>query len=265
MQNPATVRVEISGLLLAQMKYDMINSNGRCFGLLRGHVKHRVSTQTTDENEDAASAEEAVVVTAFTPLHHTSIPRDASLQSIKAVKNIIGMYSFRKHSRIDLISLREEALFESMRVSQVDPQFNPQLALLALFTSTTDEAHTINFDFVMYRKVASNSAVSPSVDGAIPRSDGTIFTRTPICIANMIESTQSNHPVFISSLSQPATFADNPLSKVLSRLDPQRHAREYESVLEDSMAVLAAKIELLSGSECELAELRRLVAEKERV
>ncbi|KAJ3035847.1 hypothetical protein HDU99_010550, partial [Rhizoclosmatium hyalinum] len=86
------------------------------------------------------------------------------------------------------------------------------------------------------------------------------YTRIPIQITNLIESTQSSHPVFLSSVSnQPTT--SHPFNSVLARLDPMRHVKEYESVLEDSMKILGKELAALEESEREVVELRRRVAE----
>ncbi|KAJ3071761.1 hypothetical protein HDU98_004812 [Podochytrium sp. JEL0797] len=52
-----SVSIEISGLLIAQLKYDFINSGGNSWFFL-----------TTDESEDKVASRTAIVVTSFVPM-----------------------------------------------------------------------------------------------------------------------------------------------------------------------------------------------------
>ncbi|KAJ3008051.1 UNVERIFIED_CONTAM: hypothetical protein HDU68_003244 [Siphonaria sp. JEL0065] len=244
-----SVSIEISGLLLAQLKYDMINaSGGSCMGFLRGH--------TTDDAEDTITSRNAIVITGYVPFKRSDYnSRGSFIHDIASyLPNTIGMYSFRKSTRIDsTVSVKEEALFESLRSSLAgnlkanSGGFEPAMATLMLFSATT-EGVVLNWDFAAYHRSFAQNAP---------------FSRTHIQISNLIESTQSSHPVFISSLPHPASFPQNPLAKIIGRMNPQKHVFEHEQVLDDSMRVLRQSLDRLSVSERELADLRRRVAEKE--
>ncbi|ORY40792.1 hypothetical protein BCR33DRAFT_719316 [Rhizoclosmatium globosum] len=227
--------VQVSGLVLAQIKYDLLNSGGLSKGVLLGHSASITTNQTTDDAEDSTRTHSVLVLTGFAPLSHFD-----STKSNDSNDSIVGIYSFRKGTRIDgkVVSLKEDALFEDLIESA-----NQKDRVLMLFTLGF-EGTTLNWDFVALSKKRPDQE----------------YTRIPIQITNLIESTQSSHPVFLSSISnQPST--SHPFNTVLARLDPMRHVKEYESVLEDSMKILGKELAALEESEREVVELRRRVAE----
>ncbi|KAI8614152.1 hypothetical protein BC830DRAFT_1128846 [Chytriomyces sp. MP71] len=148
----------------------------------RGHVKLLQSTQTTDDAEDAITTQRIVVVSAYSPAHFS---QDGSIDPQSVPSNTVGIYSFRKLTRIDTPTLLEDALLDSLHdalrsastsssallnTANVKRQshfltIDPSLTILALFTSSTDDvSHTINFDFAMYRRVP---AIAADVDGCV--------------------------------------------------------------------------------------------------
>ncbi|KAJ3096703.1 hypothetical protein HK100_005507 [Physocladia obscura] len=152
------------------------------------------------------------------------------------------------------ISLREDALIDSLLTL---PRFNlPASAtststpLLFLFTSTHD-GPVMDFDFAAYTPRHSNAT------NTLP------YTLVPIRISNLIESTQSSHSVFISSL--PLTGAAGALlAPVVAGLDPLAHVGTYENVLGESVRALAAALEDLVKSEADVVELRKRALEKRK-
>ncbi|KAJ3348025.1 hypothetical protein HDU83_001618 [Entophlyctis luteolus] len=266
-------RVEINGLVLAQMQFDMLNAEGVCAGLLTGHMRTSVSHHTTDSAEAAVSTASTLVITGYSPFAPgafsptTGVITPAALSS---VPNAVGVYSFRRTTRIlDNPTLREEALFDSLSANMRVPP------VLMIFTSAT-ESHTISFDFACLipaeRQVAYGND-NFELSEALPAYSR--FARAQLTIANLVETTQTTLATFESS--QPARMAAataaapagargstataTAIATVAADLDAAAavHVRACETGVERAVRVLGDAIARLTESEARVVALRREV------
>ncbi|KAJ3279571.1 hypothetical protein HDU76_009459, partial [Blyttiomyces sp. JEL0837] len=208
---------------------------------------------TTDTEADIIKTQTNIVITSFKPWDITQgRPHDRSgtlnPADIEKDPSIIGIFKFRRQTPLT-VSLRESALLNSLQsvCIQVDAKSGKgnnrsHHVILGVFTSNYTEACTLNFDFAFFQRQSGGGRSS--------------FTRVPIIISNLVESTQEGTTHFTSSMPSTATFPYNPLANVISSMST-RYIEENERVVSICMKQLQDCVKALESSEEELHNLRK--------
>ncbi|KAI9145670.1 hypothetical protein BKA69DRAFT_1121477 [Paraphysoderma sedebokerense] len=266
-----SISVRISGSLLSLLSYEFACCRHHSEGLLFGHYSLQKTTHVRDENT-LHKEEWSIVITGFhtlrTPFHDPIGNLTYSLlNQIQKERNqtIIGYFKHRRKSSL-FPTLLESSIYSSLQSFILDnastlsnkPTVNPSntnqipnqnilqdMVVLGLFnTDTNENKATWTWDYAMFKKSVGAKT----------------FSKLPIEVSNLVESTQSQYTSFIPSL--PFTSSSTPTNQFesnLRQISISPVISQYENLMLSGIATLKDLSSTLHNTEQQVSILRKEV------